>query len=413
MHVSKIDQSSQMDLDDGASTDVSMAGTNSPLQASPNNDQPRKIQRLEFKAEQRVLFRSEPSFESFNQTNISTASSTVNESDAVGVLTRKEEETINTKLAMRELSMMFSSPAFGVDDGARKAERKTAINDDSRIVDDRGGDTSFANVGDGLGHSMLDNSILNVDVNADENLVPRNPMARTNETPGFEKMALRELKSVVDTDVMLGCGSRSTPVVATQMDFPDPLRALATDVHDHPGFQIYEDEELELRPLTRATTFQIYDENFEEEVESAKPSPKPSHQGLEFQIYTESEEVKKHSGHVESIFHDDEDTDDDTCESRSERSDPYAQGDTATFSLLGDTIGNGDVQEMPATPGLESPDAQSEQGDTATLSLFNEVFQNLSPKNSKSRVINQSGPRATGGGFPIFVDSEDDNDSVS
>ncbi len=53
--------------------------------------------------------------------NTSTASSTVDEQDAVGVVGDREE-TLNTKFAARELSMMFSSPA-----GAMGANNKSKL----------------------------------------------------------------------------------------------------------------------------------------------------------------------------------------------------------------------------------------------------------------------------------------------
>ena len=59
--------------------------------------------------------------------NTSTASSTVNEHDAVGVHGEKEE-TVNTKFAARELSMMFASPGAnpsGLFDQSFSSERKT------------------------------------------------------------------------------------------------------------------------------------------------------------------------------------------------------------------------------------------------------------------------------------------------
>ena len=65
----------------------------------------------------KVLFAGDTSIDSQSHpNNLSTASSTVNERDAVGVAGGVEEETINTKLAMKELSMMFSSPAMGLND---------------------------------------------------------------------------------------------------------------------------------------------------------------------------------------------------------------------------------------------------------------------------------------------------------
>ena len=56
--------------------------------------------------------------------NTSTASSTVDERDAVGVVGDREE-TLNTKFAARELSMMFSSPA-GLNQSVARSTRKAS-----------------------------------------------------------------------------------------------------------------------------------------------------------------------------------------------------------------------------------------------------------------------------------------------
>jgi len=63
--------------------------------------------------QRKVLFGMNTTIESQSNSyiqSLSMASSTINDQDAVGVLGEKEE-TINTKFAARELSMMFSSPA--------------------------------------------------------------------------------------------------------------------------------------------------------------------------------------------------------------------------------------------------------------------------------------------------------------
>lgn len=62
------------------------------------------------------FLRSNTSLENPTPRNISTASSTVDEAVAVGAPTGKEEQTINTQLALRELSVMFSSPAVGLNE---------------------------------------------------------------------------------------------------------------------------------------------------------------------------------------------------------------------------------------------------------------------------------------------------------
>ena len=93
--------------------------------------------------------RDESVCSSFHANNLSTASSTVNESHAVGI--PKEEETINTKLAMKELSMMFSSPAMGL--GGSDAE--------AAILDEEEGDTATFSLVDGLvDDDAANNSIL-------------------------------------------------------------------------------------------------------------------------------------------------------------------------------------------------------------------------------------------------------------
>ncbi|CAB9515023.1 Mitotic checkpoint serine/threonine-protein kinase BUB1 [Seminavis robusta] len=67
----------------------------------------------------RALFRERVSFEQLRDRsiNVSQCSSTVNEAHAVG------EETINTKLAMHEMSMMFCSPADGLTQSCKKTRR--------------------------------------------------------------------------------------------------------------------------------------------------------------------------------------------------------------------------------------------------------------------------------------------------
>ncbi len=57
--------------------------------------------------------------------NTSTASSTVDERDAVGVVGDREE-TLNTKFAARELSMMFSSPGGFMSQSVLKSSKKTS-----------------------------------------------------------------------------------------------------------------------------------------------------------------------------------------------------------------------------------------------------------------------------------------------
>jgi len=69
------------------------------------------------------------SYDKLTPRNASAASSTVDEMNAAGAPSAsKEEQTINTQWALKELSMMFSSPALppGVDDA--EGRRETALN---------------------------------------------------------------------------------------------------------------------------------------------------------------------------------------------------------------------------------------------------------------------------------------------
>jgi hypothetical protein len=420
LQVEKADQSSQMDLDEEASIDVSMAESGQSAQRTTASKQPRKLQRLDSKPEARVLFRTEVSFEaSLNQTAISTASSAMNELDAVGVPTKKEEETINTKLAMRELSMMFSSPAFGVDDVARKTERQTV--NQSLNEGHQGADVSYANVGDMLGTSMLDNSILNVD---DENTGPHNPLSRTTATPGFDNMALRELKGDADTGGSLSCSAQGRQPLQ-QSPQENPLQASEVELTDDPGFQIFEeenDEDTEAQNYRQAG-FSIFEESREDEDRPSVPSG-----GLGFSIFEddgggnedkEQDRVESAAGIGFPIYQDGADdenkqgaakTDDESVSDSSNEDGGYENGDTASISLFGDAVALlNDEKRPPARNGNE--ESSNNEGDTATISLFNEVMQDISHTHDQS-IIEPSPPKKSGG-FEVFVDDGDEDRQVS
>ena len=441
LHIEKADQSSQMDLDDEASIDVSMTDSPQGSEASSSSKQPRKVQRLHSKTEGRVLFRTEASFDaSLNQTAISTASSTVHELDAVGLPTKKEEETINTKFAMRELSMMFSSPAFGVEDIAQKTERASRV-DQSVDEGQNDADVSY-NVGDMLGTSMLDNSILNTDGVVDENRGPRNPFARTTSTPGFESMALREVEGESDTSgSRLDCSSqlhRSSHHLSQQ----NPLRGPEIEMSDDPGFRIYEDE-ANAGESSKGLAFSVYEDGvdedgdkndnahdcgerikiYEDERDEAQQSERPARSGGPgFNIYVEGDDDKRNevggrptSGLGFSIFEDDGQDDADTPATPSHQSgedENLAHGDTASFSLFGDAVAildNGvptsDNRRRSNSLRGSNRNSSGSGGDTATVSVFNEVFKDMS-KSDKA-------PSGQGGGFQIFEDPEDEDHQVS
>jgi hypothetical protein len=412
LHVERVEQGTSMDLDEETSIDVSMAESlATSSHRTTASKQPRKLQRLNSNGEGRVLFRTEASFDtSLNQTAISNASSTLHTFDAVGVPTKKEEETINTKLAMKELSMMFSSPAFGVDDVARKTERATARLNQS-ITDERhqDADVSYGNVGDMLGNSMLDNSILNVQETDDENSgMVRNPFARTTSTPGFEKMAFRELEGESDAGGLLGCRtqSRQPPQRAIQ---ENPLRGPEVELSEDADFKIFEEDQEEPNSQEsveppQALGFTIFQDEGQEE---NKEDNDPLSGGLGFSIYedgnafehTRAEDSPSAKGSEESGS----DLNDESG---------YEHGDTASISLFGDAVAwLDDERKVPASrPRSGSGNADADEdgnsvGDTATVSLFNEIFQEVSQTPIRSAETRQSSSTKSGG-FEIFVEGD-------
>ena len=389
LHVSNVDHSSsRMDLDEEEeSDDCSMDGSFSKSTSLTSEEQPRKVLRLEPKHLGNALLFSDPSSKnaSLNLTAVSNASSAVNESDAVGVPTRREEETINTKLAMRELSMMFSSPAFGVDNLATKTERRA--NYMSRFENDRGTDTSFADVGYSLGDSMLDNSIINYD---NENHGPRNPSARTANSTALDAMALREISTVSEIDsAALGCSAQGARVSVLASQY-NPLRGIAAELDEKVDFEIFEDaiENAPENVKARGGKFRIFQDALEED---RKPAAR------RFSLDKDSGEEN------------------DSNSSDSDNANRFAQGDTATFTMLMDVAGLDENENCVNGPQRRASSiGVTEQGDTATLSIFNEMFQDVATtRREESRAAHAPSKAATSGGFCIFVEEEDESAKVS
>jgi hypothetical protein len=294
---------------DDSTMDVSMESVNDGDCKPPARSSGKKLP-------PRSLFSGDDSME-YNMNNISTASSTVNERHAVGVATGKEEETINTKLAMKELSMMFSSPAIG-------------LNDLEPPVEEEDGDTATFSIVAGLvDEHAANNSILAGSVDGDypdendESVAPRNPEARDTTAPGFHQSALQTLEGEYRVEQPVTGG----------------------------GFSIYEDE----------APFPIYEDG-----QSSAAAP--------FQIH-EDERDSEGDTATFSVFEDDGRS---TLaapfpiyEDRDKRA---SVGDTATFSVF-EKVG----QSAAAAPFsiYEDRAKRDSGGDTATFSVFGEVLKNL------------------------------------
>ena len=191
----------------------------------------------------------------------------------------------------------------------------------------------------------------------------------------------------------------------------DQLSPIA--LSDEKGFRIHEDDNQDHVSIKAAEKFEIFDENYDQKMMKSKHSnPSSTTKGLGFQIFedfNEGVEDKKTPASMLTVY--EEEDEDHTTSRESLLSDTYAQGDTATFSLLGDTMGNGDFKG--SSPSSSSPGAFSEQGDTATLSVFKEVFSDISPVKKDVEKLNESRHVDTGGGFSIFVDDDIESVNVS
>lgn len=458
LHVAEVDQSvdmmgdSQMDLDDDDSIeDVSMAeSVRASSRKTTDGKQPRKMTKLASTKKGRVLFKQEVSFEaSLNQTAISAASSAVNEAEAVGLPMGKEEETINTKFAMKELSMMFSSPAFGNEDSVLQAERSQRARANQSQADDEGSEASYDNIADLVGHINLNNSILGDEEGGEENKGPRNPLARMTTIPGFEQMALREIASDDGSDESLGCHSRARRPLQSAAQL-DPLHGEENELSDDPGFQIYQDEEAG-KPAAREpeakSTFEIFQDGDAagDSRNSMKPAVKPGAVKSMFEIFQDDDAEGDELGEKQAakppvskpmfdIFQD-EFTGHDAGSSSDGR------GETSTLHLFNEVmlpIDQGratalDVQEddeckPPAaqqrSAGLgfsvyqDAPEPTSGvptsrgEGETATLtstlSLFDDIADDLNRSSMEARRPDSQKP-GQGGAFQIYSDEPGDN----
>lgn len=342
----KADQSSHMDLDGDEEEfmDASMSESLSrSIQTSARSNKIFGKERTEFKPEEKILF--QPVDISFgtglNQTAISNASSTINEIDNFGLSGKQEEETINTKFAMKELSMMFSSPNFEVDSTRKRRDQScTSRINESVAHDNIEVNALFGNVGDGI---MLNNSICNTaieDTRGEERSFPRTKLRKDYESTVLEK-------------------------------------SQKANKNDNVGITIFQDNaslnENKVRTSSQSgIEFQIYDEGNEDIVE-----PKSYDEDVNrFQIYVEenSDTEQKMDGkndsensHKKRPIKEDFEiklNEDKRCSNLFER------GDTASIS---------DAIALLDDGGNPSDGATGDGGEeTADLSLFNEIFRDES-----------------------------------
>jgi hypothetical protein len=378
LRATKSDQSSQMDLEDEVecSIDISMVESDSRLAEYSTGS----------RTEGRRLFQPDVSLDAgLNQTATSNASSTINILDAVGLPAKKEEETINTKFAMKELSMMFSSPAVGVDGTRRLQDQSRGSRIDEKFASQSPGDASFDNVGDSLGNVLLDNSICNIGV--EENRGELFLRQRTPGLNGFEPKGRQKLKRNPAVDASLdlkSVGPRHTDGLLKD----GPLRPRRKDSDSNSGFHI-----LKKSPAS------------EDQQHTAK--------GLQVFVETEAVTLKdKSDHHVDernsfATHHTVGNLDEHSAASSDfteyDASHP-ANGDTASISEALFVLEDGQTGAFP-TAGRTNDD-----DNTATLSLFNDVFHS-EDRTHISHPIEISNPEvkySSGGQFEIYIDGADE-----
>jgi checkpoint serine/threonine-protein kinase len=209
----------------------------------------------------RVLFRGNASFDRPDRSvNVSQCSSTINPAGAVGIYD-PEEETINTKLAFREMSMMFCSPATGLMQSSKKPKRPrnetgeymSGIGHQNSFESQQPGhgftcydseseEATFATVLDLVGSSArnVNNSLVQMDAFDTEYEGGRNPSSKAAESqPEIDAHVPRTLNEHNSTATSCRRGIRQPFGQVAHMDLMQDHSVGAID--ERPGFTVYED----------------------------------------------------------------------------------------------------------------------------------------------------------------------------
>jgi hypothetical protein len=242
---------SVMDIDDSTTaSDISMEHAiekNNSVLGTSREEDPR-----------RVLFGSSASFDRPERSiNVSQCSSTINPAGAVGIYD-PEEETMNTKLAFREMSMMFFSPATGLMQSSKKPKtgeymsgiigRQTSFESQQPELgytndDLESEEATFATVLDLVGSSgrNVNNSLVQSDAFETENDGERHPSSKAAEPRDeTDPHALRH-STKEDNATATSCrqGVRRAFGQIAQEDLVHDHRVRAVD--ECPGFTGYQD----------------------------------------------------------------------------------------------------------------------------------------------------------------------------
>ena len=262
---------------------------------------------------QRVLFGLNRSVAS--ALNTSVASSTMDEMDAVGVPMGKEEETINTKFAKIELSMMFSSPQMGVRFNDEVSSNQLPVPNYEGEKDENGDTASFSLVA----ALMEDDKNLGTSASilagvkhprdgdgeeSDENECPRNLMARTNQGSSDVKVVAAEQRVLGELTTVKILGELPTtaqgdPSLRGNTDFRIFCDGEDIQVKDESAkqmdmgpapFSVYEDGEYADNPKANEVTnsaaaFSIFADS--EDADNAKENQEVTNSAAPFSIFND------------------------------------------------------------------------------------------------------------------------------
>ncbi|KAL7576390.1 hypothetical protein ACA910_018197 [Epithemia clementina (nom. ined.)] len=204
--------------------------------------------------------------------NASTASSTVDESACVGVPEGRIEQTINTQMAIRELSMMFSSPAIDSNPSKTPAKRSG-----------------------GLGHLLNMSALSHGD--------PMPSIVEKSDDDAFENPTFEELGEIV-----AGAADSSFARVPGSPKINGNLLGTKKKSNNSQPFSIYNDEGLDTdinaeakssgnsqrskskEELNAAESFTIYNDDVEQETDtSAGKQANTASAGPSFNIFNDEE----------------------------------------------------------------------------------------------------------------------------
>lgn len=318
-----------------------------------------------------------------SQTNlsaVSAASSTVDERHATGVAIGKEEETINTKFAMKELSMMFASPAGGADDSDAPLGRS--------II---GGGGSGSGVGD-IASASKPLFSLHTARKVKCNLTPPSEAKSSSVDDTADNGDTATFSVVADLVNGGNSGESSAPPLASSAG----------------GFEIFCDENQPDGSAAGATSgatgaggFEIFCDKNQDDGNAPSP-PATSSSAAPFSIYQDPTSTIGHDGHQAAggTLNDSSDDDDDSSCADDE-------GATATLGEIGEAF-----TDLMAASGEDKPSsmAKSVAGTGAGFSIFEDGAGESGGTDGKP-----AAGAAGASGFSIFVDGEDDTgtDNIS